>query len=326
MKAVIHTKFGPPEVLKVKEIDKPIPKDNEVLIKIGATTVTKYDCWVRNFSLPIRLIALLFGVNYGIRKPKNPILGTEFAGKIEAIGKDVRNFKVGDKVFGCSGMSIGSCAEYICMDDKSVLGLKPENMSIEEASSVLYGGLTALYFLRAAKIKENQKVLIFGASGGVGVYAEQLAKYFGCEVTGVCSTSKTELVKSLGADHIIDYTKEDFTQNGEKYDIIFDTVGKCQFSKSLKSLNDKGKLLLATHKLPMYFRILWQNLTRKKKVISPLLKESKKDLLYLRELIEKGQLKSVVDKIYQPEEIVDAHRYVESGKKKGNVVIKFNDL
>jgi len=324
MKAVVCTRFGPPEVLELCEVDKPIPKKSEVLIKIGATTVTKYDCWVRSFKLSSRLIALLFGMNFGLKRPKNPILGTELAGEIEAVGADVQNFNVGDVVFGYPGMSIGSCAEYRCMDSDGVLDLKPKNMTIEEAASVQQGALTALYYLREVNVNKNQKILVFGASGGVGIYAVQLAKYFGSEVTGVCSTSKIELVKSIGADRVIDYTNEDFTHNGEKYDIIFDTIGKSPFSASVRSLKESGYYLITTHKLPRFFRILWQNLTSKKKVISPLLKERKKDLIFLRELIETGQLKSVIDKTFTIEETVEAHKYVESGDKKGHVVIRIN--
>lgn len=324
MKAMVCTKFGPPEVLKLKEIDKPIPKDNEVLIKIDATTVTKYDCWVRSFKLSSRIIALLFGMNFGFRKPKNPILGTEFAGKVEAVGEDVKNFKIGDVVFGYPGMSIGSCAEYRCMDENGVLALKPSNMTVEEAASVQQGALTALYYLRQVNVQKNQKVLVFGASGGVGIYAVQLAKYFGSEVTGICSTSKIELVKSIGADTVIDYTKEDFTKNGETYNIIFDTIGKSPFSASVRSLRNSGFYLITTHKLLRFFRILWQNLTSSKKVISPLLKETKKDLIFLRELIEAGKLYSVIDKTYPLEQTIEAHKYVESGEKKGHVVIKMN--
>lgn len=324
MKAAICTKFGGPEVIEVQEIEKPVPKDNEVLIKIGATTVTTYDCWVRGFKLSSRLVALLFGMNFGLKRPKDSILGTEFAGEIEEVGEHVKNYKPGDVVFGYPGMSIGSCAEYRCMAADGVLDIKPNNMTINEASSVLQGALTALYYLRKVNVNKNQKVLVFGASGGVGIYAVQLAKYFGAEVTGVCSTSKIELVKSIGADKVIDYTKEDFSKNGQKYDIVFDTIGKSPFSASVKSLEEKGHFLITTHKLPRVFRIVWQNLTSTKKVVSPLLKETKEDLIFLKELIEAGKLKSVVDRTFSLEETAEAHKYVESGRKKGHVIIKIN--
>jgi NADPH:quinone reductase-like Zn-dependent oxidoreductase len=324
MKAAICTKFGGPEVIEIREIEKPIPKNNEVLIKIGATTVTTYDCWVRGFKLSSRLIALLFGMNFGLKSPKNPILGTELAGEIEAIGEQVQNFKTGDIVFGYPGMSIGSCAEYRSMEADGVLEIKPNNMTIEEAASVQQGALTALYYLRQVNVNKNHKVLVFGASGGVGIYAVQLAKYFGSEVTAVCSTSKIDLVTSIGADHVIDYTKEDFSQSGIKYDIIFDTIGKSPFSASVKAIRESGYYLITTHKLPRFFRIVWQNLTSTKKVISPLLKETKQDLIYLKELIETGKLKAIIDKTFSLEETVEAHKYVESGEKKGHVVIKMN--
>lgn len=324
MKAAICTKFGGPEVIEIREIEKPIPKNNEVLIKIGATTVTTYDCWVRGFKLSSRLIALLFGMNFGLKSPKNPILGTELAGEIEAIGEKVQNFKTGDIVFGYPGMSIGSCAEYRSMEADGVLEIKPNNMTIEEAASVQQGALTALYYLRQVNVNKNHKVLVFGASGGVGIYAVQLAKYFGSEVTGVCSTSKIDLVTSIGADHVIDYTKEDFSQSGIKYDIIFDTIGKSPFSASVKAIRESGYYLITTHKLPRFFRIVWQNLTSTKKVISPLLKETKQDLIFLKKLIETGKLKAIIDKTFSLEETVEAHKYVESGEKKGHVVIKMN--
>ena len=256
MKAAVCTRFGGPEVIEIREIEKPIPKNNEVLIKIGATTVTTYDCWVRGFKLSSRLIALLFGMNFGLKSPKNPILGTELAGEIESIGEHVQNFKTGDIVFGYPGMIIGSCAEYRCMEADGVLEIKPNNMTIEEAASVQQGALTALYYLRQVNFNKNHKVLVFGASGGVGIYAVQLAKYFGSEVTGVCSTSKIDLVTSIGADHVIDYTKEDFSQSGIKYDIIFDTIGKSPFSASVKAIKESGYYLITTHKLPRFFRIV----------------------------------------------------------------------
>jgi NADPH:quinone reductase-like Zn-dependent oxidoreductase len=210
------------------------------------------------------------------------------------------------------------------MEADGVLEIKPNNMTIEEAASVQQGALTALYYLRQVNVNKNHKVLVFGASGGVGIYAVQLAKYFGSEVTAVCSTSKIDLVTSIGADHVIDYTKEDFSQSGIKYDIIFDTIGKSPFSASVKAIRESGYYLITTHKLPRFFRIVWQNLTSTKKVISPLLKETKQDLIYLKELIETGKLKAIIDKTFSLEETVEAHKYVESGEKKGHVVIKMN--
>ncbi|MFX1251385.1 MAG: NAD(P)-dependent alcohol dehydrogenase [Promethearchaeota archaeon] len=322
MKAIICTKYGSPEVLQLQEVEKPTPKANEVLIRIYATTVTKYDCWVRSFTASTRFLALLFGMNFGLRRPKQPILGTELAGEVEAVGKDVKIFKKDDQVFGYPGMSTGAYAEYICLPEDGVLAIKPTNMTYEEAAAVQQGALTALFFLRKGNIQNGQKVLIYGASGGVGLFAVQLAKYYGAEVTGVCSTTKLELVKSLGADKVIDYTKEDFTKRGETYDIIFDcTVGKSPFSGSVRSLKKEGLYLIVTCGLPRLLRILLLNLTSSKTALSPLVKETTEDLIYLRELIEAGKLKAVIDRSYPLEQAAEAHRYVETGQKKGQVVI-----
>ena len=321
MKAIVCTRYGPPDVLQLTEIEKPVPRANEVLVRIDATSVTKYDCWIRSFTAPTRFLALLFGMNFGLMRPKRPILGTELAGEVEAVGKDVKLFRKGDQVFAYPGMSMGAYAEYICMPQDGVLAIKPANMTMEEAAAIQQGALTALFFLRKANVQTGQKVLVFGASGGVGLSAVQLAKYFGAEVTGVCSTTKLELVRSVGADKVIDYIKEDFTKGGETYDVIFDTVGKSPFLGSRGSLKKEGLYLLATYKLPRLFQMLWLKLTGKKKVMSPLLKETTEDLIFLRELIEAGKLKAIIDRSHPLEQAVEAHRYVETGGKKGQVVI-----
>jgi len=319
MKALVYSKYGGPEVLELKKIEKPIPKDNEVLVKIHATTVTKYDCWMRSSTAPPGF-GFLMRIASGFRTPKQPILGTDLTGEIETVGKDVTLFKEGDQVFGFTG-SMGAYVEYICLPEDGTLARKPINLTYEQAAAVPQGALTALYFLRKVNIQRGQKILIFGASGGIGLYAVQLAKYFGAEVTGVCSTTKLELVESMGADKVIDYTKEDFTKRGETYDIIFDTVGKSPFSGSKRSLNKEGIYLFATFGLGRIFRALWLNLTSSKKSVSGLLEDKAEDLIFLRELIETGKLKVVIDRSYPMEQAVEAHKYAETGQKRGHIVI-----
>ena len=314
MKAIVYTKFGPPEVLHLQEVEKPTPKANEVLIKIYATAVTKEDPDMR--ASP--------GFN-GFLKPRHPILGQELAGEIEAIGRGVTRFKPGDQVFGID--SFGAYAEYKCMPENGALAIKPANLSYEDAASVPNGALTALPFLRdKGKIQSGQTVLIYGASGSVGAAAVQLAKYYGAEVTGVCSTTNLEWVHSLGADQVIDYTQEDFTENGKTYDIIFDTVGKRSFSQCKGSLTDEG-IYLATVPTPaIMLQALWSAKSGSKKVrfaatgLRPA-REKIKDLVFLTELIEAGKIKPVIDRRYPLEQTAEAHRYVEQGHKKGNVVI-----
>ncbi|MCP4607300.1 MAG: NAD(P)-dependent alcohol dehydrogenase, partial [Planctomycetes bacterium] len=284
------------------------------------TTATLYDCWMRSctsppgFGIPVR-------ITNGIRKPKQPVLGTELAGEIEAVGKDVKKFKEGDQVFGFTGESMGTYAEYICMPVDGALAMKPANMTYEEAACIPYGALTALFFLRKGNIQSGQKILIFGASGGVGTAAVQLAKYFGAEVTGVCSTTKLELARSLGADKVIDYTKEDFTKSDESYDIIFDTTGKSSVSRSKGSLNKEGVYLFTTFGLPKLFEMLWLKMISRRKVIIGVVGEITEDLVFLKGLIEEGKLISVIDRLYPLEQAAEAHRYVETGQKRGNVVI-----
>ena len=314
MRAVIYTKFGPPEVLHLQEVKKPTPKAKEVLIKIFATSVVKEDPDMR--ASP--------GFN-GILKPRNPILGQELAGEIETIGSSVTRFKPGDQVYGIG--SFGTYAEYKCMPENGALAIKPANISYEEAASVPNGALTALPFLRdKGNIREGRSVLTYGASGSVGSAAVQLARYYGANVTGVCSIANLEWVKSLGADHVIDYTLEDFTENGRTYDIIFDTVGKLSFSACKSSLTDEGVFLATIPSPAIMFQALWAAKSAGKKVrfaatgLRPA-SEKIKDLVFLTELIESGKLKPVIDRRYPLEKITEAHRYVEQGHKKGNVVI-----
>ena len=314
MKAIVYTKFGPPEVLRLQEVEKPTPKDNEVLIKIYATAVTKEDPDMR--ASP--------GFN-GFLKPRHPILGQELAGEVEAVGKDVTRFKPGDQVFGMD--MFGAYAEYKCMPENGALAIKPANMSYAEAASVPNGALTALPFLRdKGKIQGGQTVLIYGASGSVGAAAVQLARYFGAEVTGVCSAANLEWVKSLGADQVIDYTRENFTENGKTYDIVFDTVGKRSFSECKGSLTDEGTYLATVPTPVMMIQALWpaKSGSKKARFVAAGLRpasEKIKDLIFLTELIEAGKIKATIDRCYPLEQIAEAHRYVEKGHKKGNVVI-----
>ncbi|UPM54954.1 NAD(P)-dependent alcohol dehydrogenase [Gottfriedia acidiceleris] len=321
MKAIICTKYGPPEVLQLTEVEKPKIKDDEVLIKIHATTVTAGDVKLRSSDFPF-MYWLPSRLMFGFTKPKNQIPGCELAGEIVTVGKNVRNFKTGDQVFGYSGFTFGANAEYISLHEESVLAKKPKNMSFEQAAAIPVGALTALHFLRRSIIQNGQKVLIYGASGSVGTYAIQLAKYFGTEVTALCSTSNVELVKALGADEVIDYTNEDLAKSKNTYDIIFDTVGKSSFSNCKRLLNKDGVYLLsAVWKLSVYFQAIWSNLISNKKAIFGVANMNYEDLNYIKALIEADKLKAVIDREYPLEQIVEAHRYVEKGHKKGNVVI-----
>jgi len=325
MKAIVCTKYGPPDVLQLKEVEKPIPKDNEVLIRIHATTVTTGDVNARGFVFVPPGLGLLAQLMLGLRKPKKTILGTELAGEIEAVGKDVELFRKGDQVFGLTGASLGAYAEYKCMPEEGAVASKPANMTYEEAAAIPFGATAALYFLRdKGNIQSGQKVLINGASGSVGTAAVQLAKYFGAEVTGVCSTTNLEMVRSLGADKVIDYTQEDFTQSGETYDIIFDTVvGKTSFSGCRNSLKENGLYLAVAGGLKELIQMLWTSIIGRKKVIfgGGSACERKEYLIFLKGLIEEGKIKSVIDRRYPLEQMAEAHRYVDKGHKKGNVVI-----
>ncbi|UCH89121.1 MAG: NAD(P)-dependent alcohol dehydrogenase [Thermoplasmata archaeon] len=297
MKAVVAAKFGPPEILRVREIPRPNPKDNEILVRIHAGTVTKGDLLMRGAGPGLRFLMLILGFK------RKEITGHELAGEVEAVGKDVEKFKKGDRVFGTTtGLNSGGNAEYVCLPEEwkqGVVAIKPGNMTYEEAAAVPVGGMTALYLLKKINVQKGQKVLVYGASGSVGTYALQLTKSFGAEVTGVCSATNVQMVKSLGADKVIDYKKEDFTKNGETYDVIFDAVGKISRTHSKRSLKKNGRYIS----------------------IRSLTKETTENLIFLRDLIEAGKLKAAIDRRYPMEQIVEAHKYVETGHKKGNVVI-----
>ena len=320
MKAAVYERYGPPEVLHLKEVKKPVPKDNEVLIRIRATTVTSGDWRVRSLAMPLgfRLIARLV---FGVWRPRQPVLGTELAGEIERVGKNVSLFKVGDPVFAFCGAAMGCHAEYKCLPEEAALAVKPPNLSFDEAAAMSFGGTTALSFFRRGKLRHGESVLINGASGGVGSAAVQLAKHFGAEVTGVCSTANVELVRSLGAHHVIDYTSADFTRNGKTYDIIVDTVGTAAFSRSKNSLKEGGRLLLVFGGLPDMLQIPWVSMTSRKKIIAGPAAERAEDLRFLADLAQAGTFRPFIDRRYPLAQIVEAHRYVDTGRKRGNIII-----
>jgi NADPH:quinone reductase-like Zn-dependent oxidoreductase len=326
MKAIVWTKYGPPDVLQLREVEQPTPKEDQVLIRIHATTVTAGDCEMRSLKFPIYL-SLAMRLWIGLIKPKGTTIpGTELAGEIEAVGKEVKRFKVGDQVFGAAGMGFGANAEYICLPEEpgemeGGVAKKPANMTYEEAATVPFGGRDALHFLRLGNTQSGQKILINGAGGSIGTFAVQLAKTIGAEVTAVDSTAKLDMLRSIGADQVVDYTQEDFATRGEVYDVIFDVVGTIPFSPNDRSLSENGTYLTANPRLPQMVRGLWTSMRSNKKVIMKTASGTIADLVFLRELIEAGKIKTVIDRSYPLEQIAEAHRYVETGQKKGNVVV-----
>jgi NADPH:quinone reductase-like Zn-dependent oxidoreductase len=320
MKAIVYERYGSPDVLQLKEVEMPTPKNNEVLIKTHATTVTSGDWRVRSLNVPVGF-GIIMRLVCGVSRPKQPILGSELAGVIESVGNAVSKFKVGDPVFAFSDAAMGCHVEYKCMAEDGVVALKPSNLTFEEAAALSFGGTTALDFLRRGKLKSGESVLVNGASGAVGTAAVQLARHFGAIVTGVCSSANLELVRSLGASHVIDYTQEDFTQNGEAYDVIVDTVGTAPFSRSKASLKEGGRLLMVLAGLPDMLQAPWVSMTSSKKVIAGPAAVRVEDLRFLAGLAEAGEFKPVIDRRYPFEQIAEAHRYVDTGRKKGNVII-----
>ena len=328
MKAIVYTEYGSPEVLRLTEVEKPVPGNNQILIRVCAVSVNIGDIWARNFKsitprkftmpFPLWLPSRLY---FGFTKPRINILGNEFAGEVEETGKGVTRFRKGDQVFGYRGQSMGAYAEYLCMPEDGSVAIKPSNMTYAEAASLPYGTLTALNLLRNVDIRPGQKVLIHGASGGIGSAAVQLAKQLGAEVTGVCGTPRLEYVKSLGADKVINYTQEDFTKNGETYDLIFDVLGKSSFSQCKTSLKPNGRYLLASFKMTQLFQMMWTSILGDRKVICALSSEHPKDLIFIKELAEAGIIKSVIDRCYPLQQVAEAHRYIENGYKRGSVVI-----
>jgi NADPH:quinone reductase-like Zn-dependent oxidoreductase len=322
MKAIVHTKYGSPDELQLLEVEKPVPGDNEVLIKIHATTVTTTDCNARNFTFVPQSFMFFARIMFGFKKPRIKILGIDLAGEIEAVGKDVKLFKKGDKVFGSPGTKFGGHAEYVCVPEKGALAIKPADLSWEKAAAISLAGNTALFFIRdLAKIQAGQKILIHGASGAIGTYAVQLAKYYGAEVTGVCSATNAEMVKSMGADKVIDYTIEDFTKGDERYDFVFDVVGKTTFSQCKGLLKQKGIYLENMLELRDILKMMWTSIIGGKKIKGGVSKETAENLNFFIELIESGKLKPVIDRCFPLERTAEAFHYVEQGHKKGNVII-----
>jgi NADPH:quinone reductase-like Zn-dependent oxidoreductase len=321
MRAVVYDRYGPPDVLHIEELERPIPKDDEILVKIHATTVTRADCATREANrksgLAIMAISRIFS---GIRRPKQRILGTELAGEVEAIGANVSQFAVGEHVFGSSGFRFGTHAEFTCIRENACIAHKPAGISFAEAATICDGGLGALWCLRQANIQQGQKILIYGASGAIGTAGVQLAKHFGADVTAVCSTKNLELMSSLGADRAIDYTQEDFTKNGKLYDVIFDAVGKHTFWKCKKTLKPGGSYL-ATDGIEHLLLALWTSRIGNKKVRFSIPRYTKQDVLFLKELIEAGKYQAIIDRSYPMEEVYEATKYVETEQKIGNVVL-----
>ena len=321
MKAIVATTYGAPEVLQLAEVTKPKPKDNEILVKVHATTVNAGDCRMRSFTVP-PIFWLPARLALGLRRPRNPIFGMELAGEVEAVGKDVKRFKPGDQVFASTfEQQFGAHAEYKCLPEDGAVVAKPNTLTYAEAATLPIGAQTALFFLKAGNILPGQKVLINGASGSVGTFAVQLAKYFGAEVTGVCSTKNVALVQSLGADTVIDYTQADFTNNGATYDIILDTVGKITFAQCQRALKPNG-YYLNTVLVGAAMQTRWYAMSTDKHVIGGTAIPRTEALVVLKELSEAGRLKPVIDRCYPLEQMAEAHRYVEAGHKQGNVVIR----
>jgi len=316
MKAAVYVQYGAPEVLQVKAVEKPMPKNNEILVRIRATAVNSGDWRLRKADpFAVRFI-------FGLMRPKINILGSVFSGEVESVGNQVKLFKAGDQVFGHTDMSFGAYAEYKCLPENASIALKPANISHNEAAVIPFGGVAAWHFIKKAGIQPGQKVLVVGASGAVGSAAVQLAKSFGAEVTGVCSTANIALVKFIGADKVIDYTKEDFTQNGETYDVIFDAVKAISVSRSIKSLNKNGIMILSAAGMSEMLQGLWISMTSNKKVMTGVISHKAADILFLKELVETGKFKPVIERTYPLEQIAEAHAYVEKGHKKGNVAIE----
>jgi NADPH:quinone reductase-like Zn-dependent oxidoreductase len=320
MRAIVCERYGPPDVLRLREMATPVPKDDEVLVRVRATTVTSADCRVRSMTVPLGfgLVSRLF---FGVTKPRQPILGSEFAGEVAAVGRAVRNFSPGDPVFGMGGARMGCHAEYKCVPESGALAIRPYRLACEDAAAIPFGGTTALDFLRRAGLETGERILVNGASGAVGTAAVQLARHFGADVTAVCSAPNHDLVRSLGASRVIDYTSEDFTRNGERYDVIVDTAGTAPYSRCKESLKERGRLLLVLAGLPDMLPIPWVSLTSGRRIIAGPATETAEDLRFLADLAQKGEFRPVIDRRYPFEQVAEAHAYVDTGRKRGNVVV-----
>jgi NADPH:quinone reductase-like Zn-dependent oxidoreductase len=331
MKAIVFEKYGTPSVLELQEVEKPVPKRNEILIKVYSSSVGYGDLLTRNglklkdFNMPIPLYPIM-KLLFGIRKPKNKILGSEISGIVEEIGSEVTKFKVGDEIFAYIGQNMRGNAEYISISEKTTVALKPKNQSFEEAGSTPYGSIMAYSIFERLKIKPGQKVLVIGASGGIGHFAIQFAKFFGANVTGVCSTERVELVKKLGAHSVIDYKNEDFTKNGEQYDIIFDVIHRSSFGKIKRSLNPNGRYVLASFGIKNIFHMWYRKVRGGKKILCMMARESKENLQLISQLIEDKKIVSIVDKTFPLEEASKAHQYIEDGHKKGQIVLTLENI
>lgn len=326
MKAVVYDKYGPPHVLHVKDVEKPVPLDNELLIKVRAAEVTKADCEMRSFNFQVKWFWLPLRLTLGLLKPKKKILGGYFAGEVESVGKDVTRFKAGDQVFGATKLRMGAHSEYVCLPDSYTLCAKPYNMSFEAAAAVPLGGLNALHFLSKANIQAGDKVLVNGAGGSIGTFGVQIAKSMGAEVTAVDTSIKEDMLRQIGADHFYDYRKEDFTKKGEAYDVIFSMVAHASFSKCIRALNPKGRYLMANPRLSDMLRSLLTSILTDKKAIFAFAGEKQEELLALKEMIEAGRIKPPIDKIYSFEQAAEAHQRVETEQRRGMVVISTDSI
>lgn len=325
MKAIVYTKYGGPDVLHIKELEKPKPGDDEVLIRIHVAEASKADCELRSFKFPVKWFWLPLRIVMGITKPRNQILGGYFAGEIESVGEDISKFRKGDQVFGCAGLRMGAYGEYLCLPASYTIVPKPNNMAFSEAAAVPLGGLNALHFMRRANIGNGEKVLVNGAGGSIGTFAVQIAKVMGAEVTAVDSTIKEEMLRRIGADHFFDYSKEDFTESGRTYDVIFDMVARSSYSGCIKSLNPKGRYLMGNPRISDMFRSILTSRFTDKTALFAFAGEKKEELFALKEMIEAGKIKSVIDRVYPLAQAAEAHRRVETEQRLGIVVISIGE-